>query len=214
MRVDDDDRAPLYRKPRGVAQQNFGIRTARAEQWRPIPGFDYEVSSHARVRRRSTVRGKAPKVLRPWLICGRYPCVSLRRNGKTFKRLAHRLYAAAFLGLSADQEIDHRRVRVSTRRAIIRALPGKPNHSSRFKGVSYDARGKKFFACIKINGRTKALGNFADEISAAKAYDAAARKHLGRERLFKFSGTNLPNRQSETLNREVTRHARTRPRPT
>ena len=51
------------------------------------------------------------------------------------------------------------------------------NHSSKFKGVSWSAREKKWYARIQANGIKIFLGMFTKEIDAAKAYDAAARKY-------------------------------------
>lgn len=51
--------------------------------------------------------------------------------------------------------------------------------SSRYKGVSWHRRDKKFYAAIKLNGKAKHLGGFMDEREAAQAYDAAAREHFG-----------------------------------
>jgi hypothetical protein len=133
------ERAPSYGPLRSVRQPEDGFILSRAaELWRPIPQFpayEIEISSHG-VRRRST-----GKILQPWFVGGFYPYVGLRRGGRTFKRLVHRLYAAAFLDLAPGQEIDHRRGRVSTRRAIIRALPGK-HHSSVYKRCFARAQSK------------------------------------------------------------------------
>jgi hypothetical protein len=142
------------------------------ERWASIPGFSaYEVSSQLRVRRRAT-----GIVLKPWLVRG-YSAVSLRAGGETHKVLVARLYGAAFLGLAAGQEIDHRSMRVSTRGEIVHGNRGHAFHTSKFKGVSRS--GRHWLACIKVHGVTRSLGYFDDEISAAKAYDAAARKHWG-----------------------------------
>ena len=51
--------------------------------------------------------------------------------------------------------------------------------SSRYKGVSWHKRDKKFYAAIKINGKAKFLGRFDSERDAAKSYDAAGREHFG-----------------------------------
>lgn len=46
--------------------------------------------------------------------------------------------------------------------------------SSSYKGVSWDKSRNKWQAMIHVNGRTRALGRFALEDDAAKAYNAAA----------------------------------------
>jgi NUMOD4 motif len=151
--------------------ENLGHnRMTARETWQTAPGFPaYEISSRGRVRSKLT-----NKVLKPWLVRGRYGSVSLRRDGKTFRRLAHRLAGAAFGKLKPGLEFDQRRGVFAPRAEILRGSPGR-THSSRFKGVSRIKARKKWYASIRdINGRTRALGFFADEATAAKAYDRAA----------------------------------------
>lgn len=59
------------------------------------------------------------------------------------------------------------------------------NGSSRFKGVSWDKTGK-WRAQIRIDGIRRHLGTFADEESAAKAYDFKAKEVFG-----EFAKTNF-----------------------
>ena len=139
------------------------------ERWKPIPKFSaYEISTNFRVRRRAT-----GKILKPWRV-GNYWAVSLRAKNQTRKLLVARLYCKVFCDLKKGQQVNHRRMRTSSRAEIVRGMRGRANHSSQFKGVSYDTRHKKFFACIKIDRRTVAIGSFVDEIVAAKSYDRAA----------------------------------------
>lgn len=49
-----------------------------------------------------------------------------------------------------------------------------PGKTSKYKGVHWNGRDKTWVASIGLNGRKKHLGRFADEESAARAYDTAA----------------------------------------
>jgi hypothetical protein len=49
--------------------------------------------------------------------------------------------------------------------------------SSKYKGVTWHKRMKKWTAQICYQGKHKSLGYFDDETDAAKAYDDAAKKH-------------------------------------
>ncbi len=63
--------------------------------------------------------------------------------------------------------------------------------SSKYKGVSYIKRKKKWAVYIKKDGRQFNLGCFADEAEAAKAYDASAKKLHG-----EFAHLNFPDSQN------------------
>lgn len=60
---------------------------------------------------------------------------------------------------------------------------GKPRTTakvaSRYKGVSWDKTNLRWRSKIVVAGKQMHLGYFADEVSAAHAYDAAAQKHFG-----------------------------------
>lgn len=51
--------------------------------------------------------------------------------------------------------------------------------TSRYKGVSWHANHKKWFARIKLNGKQTLLGYFDDERAAGVAYDNAAKVYFG-----------------------------------
>jgi hypothetical protein len=172
-----------------------------SERWKPCADFpNYEVSSLGRVRRRTAVRGRPPIILRPWDHRAGYPIVGLRRDGRTFRRLVHRLVGFAFFGLTANREIDHRNhdrkdvssIRVATRADNIHNRRGQPNHSSKYKGVSRIAERGKWYACIETGGKTRSLGRFDDEAEAARAYDAAAFAAWG-----EFAFLNFPNQHEQ-----------------
>jgi len=49
--------------------------------------------------------------------------------------------------------------------------------SSKYKGVSYEKKRKKWFVGIKINKRSKYVGRYDSEEEAGRAYDEEARKY-------------------------------------
>ncbi len=64
----------------------------------------------------------------------------------------------------------------------------KSKTSSRFIGIYHDKRRGTWVARIYANGKKLFLGSFDNEIAAARAYDAAAKKYHG-----EFSRLNFPN---------------------
>ena len=64
----------------------------------------------------------------------------------------------------------------------------RKNQSSKYKGVSFNKRKKKWIAQIRYNSKHKFIGYFDNEIEAAKAYDKAAKIHHG-----EFAVLNFPD---------------------
>jgi hypothetical protein len=67
----------------------------------------------------------------------------------------------------------------------------KINTTSKYRGVWYNKKKKRWRAVIGLNNTRKVIGNFRDEIDAAKAYDKAAKKYYG-----EFAILNFPNESS------------------
>lgn len=55
----------------------------------------------------------------------------------------------------------------------------RPEWTSQFRGVHWDKRKKKWRVMIRAEGGHKFIGNFRDEVEAARAYDAASHKYHG-----------------------------------
>lgn len=51
------------------------------------------------------------------------------------------------------------------------------NSSSKYKGVSFNQKERKWIATIQINGKSIYLGKFNDEVECAKAYNRAVHKY-------------------------------------
>lgn len=124
-----------------------------------------------------------------YAICGRW------RDGRMRTVRLHR----EILGLTDPRiKADHRdgdglnncrkNLREATNAENCRAFRrAKKNKTSRFRGVCFHKHSGKWAAQINANGVVRTIGRFYSEVSAANAYDRAARKAFGR-----FAFPNFP----------------------
>ena len=108
-----------------------------------------------------------------------------------------------------DQQVDHLDGNgLNNQRSNLRICTSAQNNRNRrkmvgtspvFKGVYWNKENQRWHAQITQNGHRHHLGYFDNEIDAAYAYDAAARKHFG-----EFACINFPRKgeQSALRNQE------------
>jgi len=163
------------------------------EIWKEVPGFEgyYSVSnlgnvkSHSRlVINRRCLSGFAKlneKMLNPVIDKLGYGRVILHRNTEKKTRMVHQLVASAFLNHIIDKytmvvnhiDLNPRNNRVDNLEIVTQRKNANLKHfkhSSKYTGVSWIERIKKWRAYIWINGRQNYLGCFAEEIEASQAY--------------------------------------------
>jgi hypothetical protein len=94
----------------------------------------------------------------------------------------------AIMNAPADLQVDHvNGDRLDNRRSNLRLCTQSQNNAnarmckgtSRFRGVHWCSRTRDWIARIRVNGRTKHLGIFVDEVAAARAYDEAMVREFG-----------------------------------
>lgn len=114
-----------------------------------------------------------------------YAARAIRIGGRLIHIRMHRYLLNALSG----QETDHRNHNgLDNRRENIRTCSHAENSrnkqncrggSSKFKGVYWDKKNRKWKAQIMSDGRCLNLGRFVGEVDAAKIYDKAAMKFFG-----------------------------------
>jgi len=127
--------------------------------------------------------------------CAWYAVSCVRRGKRRSYLLMHRFIMKPGRGMVVDHinhdGLDNRRANlriVTQQQNTWNSRRGLRQGKSRYKGVSWDKDNNKWAATIRVEGKCRRIGFFEDEISAARAYDAAAKKHRGEYALVNFGG--------------------------
>lgn len=164
------------------------------EEWRDIKGYEglYQVSDLGRVRSldrvvlrkdgfKQTFKGR---LLKPSKGKRGYLYLNVNKHGKLKTYRVHQLVAMAFLDhvpCGMEIQVDHIKGlitdnRVENLQILTKAEHNEKTHknaSSKYKGVSWSKKKKKWKLTIWINGKQKHLGYFKTEIEAHEYYQAA-----------------------------------------
>lgn len=120
-----------------------------------------------------------------------YARKALPSNGGPKKLVFLHTVLTGFLGVDHinGDSLDNRRanLRPATPLENMRNARRRSDNTSGYKGVSWDGERSAWAAYIRVIGHRHFLGRYADPVSAARAYDDAARQHFG-----EFARVNFP----------------------
>jgi hypothetical protein len=106
-------------------------------------------------------------------------------GGKRHLILMHRVVNNTPVGMETDHingnGVDNRKsnLRTASRVQNARNMPPYSGGTSRYKGVSWVKRERKWYAKITVNKKSIGLGYYADEARAAAAYAERAKLEFG-----------------------------------
>jgi hypothetical protein len=155
------------------------------EIWKDVIGYEgvYQVSSIGRAKTLNYNRSRKERILKLSIRDG-YTFITLFKKGKRKIKTIHSLEAEAFIdkdyklkGLVVnhknfkrdDNRVENLEVVTIRENNNAKHLPS----SSKYTGVSWNKRYKKWNSRIFIDGKSKYLGVFNDEKEASEYYEAA-----------------------------------------
>lgn len=106
-------------------------------------------------------------------------------NGESHNQFMHRLIMDAPIEMEVDHingnSLDNRRsnLRLASRRQNMANIHAQKKNILGLKGVRFKKDHNKYISYIKVNYKQKFLGYFDDPITAAKAYNEAAKEYFG-----------------------------------
>ena len=160
------------------------------ETFKDIPGYIglYQVSNFGRIMSLSNNNQRKERILKPSMDGWDYLGVSLCKKGKKKRCKIHQLVVMVFLNHKPDgthklvvNHIDFNKLNnnLSNLEIITQRQNTNKKHlksSSKYTGVCWNNKRKKWKSSISINGKKINLGRFNSEIEASKAYEKALKK--------------------------------------
>ena len=151
------------------------------EKWKDIKGYEgsYQVSDLGRVK--SLRYGN---ILNPYINSTGYKVVNLSENTKRVAKTVHSLVAECFLNHTPNGYklvVDHiNNIKTDNNLSNLQIISHRENCSkdkkgylSRYVGVTYNSKNKKWVSMISINTKSTFLGSFDSESRASIAYNFA-----------------------------------------
>lgn len=123
---------------------------------------------------------------------------TITADGRKSMLLMHRLIMSAGKGIFVDHinlnTLDNRKInlRLCSYAGNNQNRAKFSGKSSKFKGVSLQAKSGRWRACICVNGKNIYLGEYSNEETAAKIYDDNCLKYHG-----EFGILNFPKKKAE-----------------
>jgi hypothetical protein len=166
------------------------------EIWKDIPNYEgyYQVSNLGRIKSLArevnkglNVRSVNERILKQSLAGGVYFTCKLYKNGKKKKIKIHQMVAICFLNHVPNGYVlvvNHKNfIKTDNRLENLEIVTQRENtnkkhlkSSSKYVGVCWHKKLKKWMSRICIKGKYKHLGYFEDETHAGKAYENALKQ--------------------------------------
>tara|TARA_R110001632_G_scaffold107857_3_gene217599 strand:+ start:3019 stop:3510 length:492 start_codon:yes stop_codon:yes gene_type:complete len=155
------------------------------EQWKEVIGYEglYQVSNLGNVKSLGNNKYRKDKILKKGIVGGKYYRFILSKDGKPETFRAHQLVAMAFLGhkkCGYKLVINHINFdgfdnRVENLEIVTQRENTNKKHiksSSKYVGVHWSKKQKKWRAEIIINAKKVSLGSHKTELEAHQAYQS------------------------------------------
>lgn len=155
------------------------------EIWKDVIGYEgkYQVSDFGNAKSLNYKRTGKERILKLAKTHG-YPTICLWEKGKPKMRSIHSLVAESFIDANYRSKklvVNHKNFkRDDNRLSNLEVVTTRENtnqkhlkSSSKYTGVCWNKKNKKWESCISIKGHSKHLGNFNSEKEASEYYEAA-----------------------------------------